>query len=409
MDRRGRARIALVVPDFCGAGGVPAVARFLWAVAEGDDRYAVDVVSLSTSADDPLGVCVRSPSSWRLGVRVSEEKWNGRPLFHVGVSLAEFEFRRYRPRRVLSEIVARYDLVQVVCGSAAWAAPVIGLGRPVSLQVATRVRVERRRRDALSLHPLALWRRAMTNLTHRIEEHVLSSVDAIQVENTSMMNSVRQLNAGRLGVDIRLAPPGIDAHKFRPVSERCLVGAPYVLAVGRLSDPRKNVGLLIDSFRHVVAQHPTVRLVTAGSSAPPPSFWSSVAEAGLTDRVRHVAGPSTRELVSLYQQASVFVLTSNEEGLGIVLLEAMACGIPVVATRCGGPDGVIADGSNGYLVGLDDARAMADRVLRLLSDPHHNRQMGLEARRTVECSYSREVTSRTFTEIWDGLLMEPTL
>lgn len=404
MDKQGRARIGLVVPSFPDGGGVPALAKFLLAVAETDGRYALDLISLSTSADDPLSTRLRSATSWRVGVRVREETWNGHPLFHVGASWAEFEFQRYKRRRVLSDLVEPYDVIQVVCGSPAWASPVIGLGKPVSVQVASRVRIERRRRDSRPRRPLAVWRSAMTRITHEVEERALRSVDAIQVLNPWMLENVRDLNADRAGVDIRFAPPGVDAKEFHPLRERCLDGETYILAVGRLDDPRKNVDLLLDSFHRIASQHPLVNLVTAGSSPPPESFWISVGKRGLTKRVRHVAKPSTQELVDLYQRASVFALSSDEEGLGIVLLEAMACGVPVVATRCGGPDGFVIDGENGYLVRLDDGRAMADRLGRLLEDSNLNRQMGVAARRTIERSFSREVTGQAFVDVWDSLL-----
>jgi glycosyltransferase involved in cell wall biosynthesis len=402
--KQRRPRIGIVVPSFLTGGGVPAVARFLLAVAKSDDQYVADIISLSTSADDPLSTRLRAATSWRGGPKVREETWNGYRLFHVGAAWAEFEFQRYKRRSVLSELVQPYDVLQVVCGSGAWAGPVIGLGKPVSLQLATRVKVERRRRDSRALRPLSVWRKEMTRVTHKVEERALRSVDAIQVENPWMLEDVRNLNADRPGVNIQFAPPGVDVEEFRPLGERCLSDEKYILTVGRLNDPRKNVDLLLEAFHRIASQHPTVNLVTAGLTPPPESFWVSVRDRGLTKRVRHVAKPSAQELVDLYQRACVFVLSSDEEGLGIVLLEAMACGVPVVATRCGGPDGFVSDGENGCLVGLRDSAAMAERLGRLLEDPNLNRRMGVAARRTIERRFSQEVTGRAFVNVWDRLL-----
>jgi glycosyltransferase involved in cell wall biosynthesis len=67
----------------------------------------------------------------------------------------------------------------------------------------------------------------------------------------------------------------------------------------------------------------------------------------------------------LYQEAKCFVLPSYEEGFGMVILEAMACGIPVVSTRCGGPNDIVLDGENGYLVDIGDVNAMAEKILAL--------------------------------------------
>ena len=77
------------------------------------------------------------------------------------------------------------------------------------------------------------------------------------------------------------------------------------------------------------------------------------------------AEPTREELVVLYQNASMFILASDEEGFGVVILEAMACGIPVVSTRSGGPDDIITDGDDGYLVPRDDASALARRIEEL--------------------------------------------
>ena len=65
----------------------------------------------------------------------------------------------------------------------------------------------------------------------------------------------------------------------------------------------------------------------------------------------------------MYQRAAVFALPSDDEGLGIVILEAMACGVPVVATRCGGPEDIITDGTDGFLVPRYDAGALASRLV----------------------------------------------
>jgi len=109
-------------------------------------------------------------------------------------------------------------------------------------------------------------------------------------------------------------------------------------------------------------------------------------------------------LVALYQSATVFVLPSDEEGLGIVLLEAMACGVPVVSTCSGGPDGIIKDGKNGYLVPLDDEVALSTRLEHLLTDFALNRAIGRAGRLTVEQDYSEQVTGQAFLNIWDRLL-----
>lgn len=404
MARGGSAKLGLAVPALAMGGGVPAVARFLKNAAIRAGRFELQVVSLSTSAIDQESVRIASPASWLRGVKVKAGIWEGLPFAHVGAVGGELEFQRYKSRKALADTLGGCDVIQVVCGSPAWANAVVGLGPPVALQVATRARVERKRRAVREASAFGWWRRRMTEITDRFDDRALRLVDAIQVENPWMFDYARKLNVGR-DVDIRYAPPGVDDTLFRPLASRDLDRDPYILCVGRLDDPRKNIDLLGEAYARLPSElRRRTRLVLAGLSGPPPSFWSRADALGVRDRIEYVAKPSRERLVELYQQASVFALPSDEEGLGVVLLEAMACGVPVVSTRSGGPDGVITDGRDGFLVPLDDAEAMADRLGRLLGDPVLNCSMGREARRTIEARYAERVAGEAFLDVWDRLL-----
>jgi glycosyltransferase involved in cell wall biosynthesis len=401
-----RPTIGLVVPSLEQGGGVPAVADFVYQAIQRSNKYNIRLVSLSTSASDDLSVAIRRPKSWLQGVQVETGVWRNRPFTRVGVLASELEFRRYMPRSPLTQVLKDCDLIQVVCGSPTWANAVVGLGKPVSLQVATRAIVERRRRDANPSSLAALWRKAMTCVTDRLDDRALRTVDAIQLENPWMLEYSQCINQGRNDVDIRYAPPGVDVALFSPLDKRPSLVNPYILCVGRLDDPRKNISFLLNAFRMLPPSLAHVHLVTAGSGRPPAEYWSKVAEMGLQDRVRHVQRPDTADLVKLYQEAKVFALSSDEEGLGVVILEAMACAIPVVATRCGGPDGIITEGEDGFLVPLDDASVMADRLSILCSDPERNVAMGIAARATILGRYASEVAGQEFVQIWDSLLQK---
>ncbi len=399
-----RPRIGLVAPSLMVGGGVPAVVRFLRDVILRSGRYELRLVSLATSATDICNAGVLQPSGWRLGATVSHGTWERLPFVHVGAVAGELEFQRYRLRPALKEVLRDCDLLQVVCGSPAWANAVCGLGKPVSVQCATRARVERRRRDASPVGLAGWWRKAMTEITDRIDDRALRAADAIQVENPWMYEYARNLNKGR-AVDLRYAPPGLDAKTFCPASERILSRDQYLLCVGRLVDPRKNIGLLLEAYALIpegLRSH--LRLVLAGKSGPPDSFWQRAKALGLQDRITFFDRPSLGELVVLYQKASAFVLPSDEEGLGIALLEAMACGIPVVSTRSGGPDGIITEGEDGYLVPLDEAPALAERIVQLCLNERLNRSMGRRARATIENRYADRVAEQAFLDVWDRLL-----
>jgi glycosyltransferase involved in cell wall biosynthesis len=394
------------VPALADGGGVPAVAKFIKDVVDRDGRYDLTVVSLSTASGDNCNLGLAMPGTWLRGVTTSSGQWQGVPFVHVGALFGEFEFQRYKPRRVLAEAVAGCDILQVVCGSPAWALAVCGLGKPVAIQCATRARIERRARDAFGRGFKSMWRKGMTEVTDRFEMRALRDADAVQVENQWMFDYTKGLQNGR-SVDVRYAPPGIDARTFSPGGKRDLTGDSYILCVGRLDDHRKNVGLLLEAYaRMPEAARAHVTLKLAGLAGPPQAFWRRADELGLRDRVEFVHRPARDELVALYRAARMFALPSDEEGLGVVLLEAMACGVPAVSTRSGGPDGIITDGVDGYLVPLDDAAALAHRMTRLATDPALNRNMGVEARLTIDRRYSDEVAGQAFVDMWDRLLLQ---
>lgn len=394
------------MPSLEQGGGVPAVAEFVYQVIQRTGRFDVRLVSLSCTARDDVGVSITSPATWLHNKKVDQGVWRGRPFVRVGALGSELEFQRYKPRDALTKALADCDIIQVVCGSPAWANSVLGLGIPVALQVATRAKVERRRRDANPKTIISWWRKLMTEITDRLDDRALLAVDAIQLENPWMLEYCQHINLGRGNVDIRYAPPGVDTKTYCPLHERFTSTIHYILCVGRLDDPRKNISLLLTAFSQLPASLAHVQLVTAGAGNPPPEYWAQVDALKLRGRVRHVHRPEISELVKLYQQATVFALASDEEGLGVVILEAMACAVPVVATRCGGPDGIITDGKDGFLVPLGDAAAMAERLTDLCSDSPKNQQMGCAARATIEARYSDDVAGQAFVDMWDKLLQK---
>ena len=404
-ESKTQRRMGLIVPALEHGGGVPAVAKFVLDVAL-RNGYQVKLISLATSSVDECSKRLAKPSTWLRGAFVRSGTWRSMTMQHVGAEWTEFEFQRYKPRKALAALVADCDLLQVVSGTPAWANAVIGEGRPLALQVATRAKVERRRLDA---HPKTLagwWRKAMTFVTDRLDDRAIRGVDALQLENLWMLDYCKLINSSRNDVDIRYAPPGVDARVFYPVAARLSNPKPYVLCVGRLDDPRKNINYLLRAFNRLPSSLAHVQLVTAGSGKPPLDYWRQVEKMGLTARVRHVHRPTTDELVKLYQQATVLALSSDEEGLGVVILEAMACAVPVVATRCGGPEGIITDGMDGLLVPLDDEAEFAERLTVLCSDLERNQRMGQCARATIEARFAEEVAGQSFVDVWAMLLQK---
>ncbi len=398
--------IAIVVPDLQEQGGVRTVAAFLLNTIEASRKYKSKVISLATSSADDCSIRMLSPKSWFGGVRCESRKWCSRLYTHVGAVLPEFEFQRYRKRSALTQQVAGCDLIQVVSGSPAIGRAVSGLGIPVVLQVATRAVVERRRKEAEGGGFKLAWRRQMTRITDYFDDTAIRSADALMVENCWMQAYCEEV-LSQQGSRVLFAPPGVDASMFFPRGHRML-GDPqsdYILSVGRLHDERKNVGLLLEAYHQLrLRQSAAPKLVLAGATAPPKSFWARANSFGLSEHIQFINKPSLGDLIRLYQGAKCFVLSSDEEGFGMVLIEAMACGVPAVSTRSGGPDGIIEDGRDGFLVPLNEAGLLAQRMESLCFDEQLNMRMGKLARAKVLDQYDLPVAGGRFIDIYDEIL-----
>lgn len=399
-------RVALITQDLSSDGGVKTVAAFLREVIRSSDRYDAKIISLAASSSDPNSRRLLSPGTWLRGATVTQCDWSPDNYFHVGANCAEFEFQRYKPRRILSKLLADCDVIQVVSGSPALGLAVSGLGKPVVLQVATRAAIERRMQEIEGRGVAAAWRRRMTKITDRLDDRAIRQADAVMVENPWMMEYCQGVANG-YGTQIKYAPPGIDTGIFRnhPAGRVLSGNSAYILSVGRMQDPRKNIGLLLDAYHLLTHSMPAApRLLLAGANPPPDEFWKRANDYGLNSKIEFVHRPTFSELIRLYQEATCFVLPSDEEGFGMVVIESMGCAVPVVSTRSGGPDGIIDDGVDGYLVPLGDAQALADRLQRLCSEPDLNFRMGNLARKKVEDKYHLSDAGARFLETYDELL-----
>jgi glycosyltransferase involved in cell wall biosynthesis len=150
-----------------------------------------------------------------------------------------------------------------------------------------------------------------------------------------------------------------------------------LLFSGRLNGPheQKGVDVLLRSLPLILRHHEVV-LKIIGSGPRLAEYRALALKLGIGEQVRFLGFVEHEEMPSHYQDADLFVLPSRRESFGLVLAEAMACGLPVVATKVGAIPEVVEDGLTGLLVPADDPGALADAVVSLLSDPPRMQAMG---------------------------------
>lgn len=188
---------------------------------------------------------------------------------------------------------------------------------------------------------------------------------------------------------IRVVWNGIDLDRFKPTVGD---GSGPVVAVGRLS-PEKDFETLVRAVALAARQDPTFRLEIAGDGVCMAGLRRLIDELNVHGAVRLLG--LVRDVPALLSRAVVFTLSSLTEGVSLTILEAMASGVPVVATRVGGNPEVVADGETGLLVPPADPSALAAALLAQWRDAATRRAMGAAGRARVEACFDvRKMVAR---------------
>lgn len=203
---------------------------------------------------------------------------------------------------------------------------------------------------------------------------------------------------------LRLADPakshvvvnGIDAREVRALAERAplsreALGLPAehpVLGCVARFDRVKGLDVLLEALSRVAARYPKVSLVLVGDGESERKLRGRGAKAGLAERLRFTG--ALADAPRVFPALDLYVTASRGEGLPLSLLEAMACGVPVVATRVTGHVDAVVHGVTGFLTRPGDPGDLADSVARLLEDPELRRRMGQAARERVAAHFTLE-------------------
>jgi len=199
---------------------------------------------------------------------------------------------------------------------------------------------------------------------------------------------------GVLKNKIHLIPNGIDLNRFAMTNDQMrqesrqkwgISTTPLIGVIARLSDV-KGIKVLIEAMPLILKQLPSANLIIAGQGPEESNLKKLTQDLSLTSQV-HFKNTinQTPELLAAFD---VFVMPSLMEGLGLSVMEAQACGIPVVASSVGGLVDLIVDGKTGFLVESNDAQALAGRIIDVLKDPQHSKLMAKEARANIEEKFS---------------------
>jgi glycosyltransferase involved in cell wall biosynthesis len=183
----------------------------------------------------------------------------------------------------------------------------------------------------------------------------------------------------RCGLELDALPPVTgDAQQPQPGGT--------IICVGRLS-PEKAQSGLIDAFATLAARHPGWRLVLVGDGPDRQALEQQVERSGLGDRVEFVGRLPERATLVAIARSDLLVLPSFMEGLPVVLMEAMALGVPVVSSNVAGIPELIDHGTTGLLFPASDWNALSAAIERMITDPAQGRQMAAMAKQRIAAEF----------------------
>lgn len=194
---------------------------------------------------------------------------------------------------------------------------------------------------------------------------------------------------------ISVVSNGVDTDYFFPDYTK-QSSLPTIMYAGRLVK-QKDLLTLLDSFRIIQQKIPDAKLLIIGNGNERRHLEHFVRQHSLEKQVSLIAG--TMDIREYMQRAQVFLLSSLYEGSPNILIEAMACGLPVVATRTSGIPELIEHGVNGYLVSPGDFKSMAEVTIRLLQKNNIREEIGKKARNRVMASHELEKCVRMTEKI----------
>ena len=210
---------------------------------------------------------------------------------------------------------------------------------------------------------------------------------------------------------ISIIPCGVDVDLFRPLPRdqaRALLNLPadakIILFVGRL-EPIKGVDILLDALSHLNCDGcPGLALIVGGDldGTEAARLMAIRDRLGLANSVRFVGAQEQRNLPYFYAAADVCVVPSFYESFGMVAIEAMACGLPVIASRAGGLQFTVQDGQSGLLVPPGDSVALAAALQQLLTDGDLRSRMGAQGRRMAS-NYRWKRVAEDMTGVYAAL------
>ncbi len=375
-------------------GGVPDKARILVRHLR-ELGYRVTVSHYATYRDYPELVV----TSWQIfsgkqpGVRRGK-CFDDFPCVSIGCKFPELEFTYYLTSAAWRKLIDSHDRHIAVGGTVLASYPLADSGIPHLVWCASTMiddRIERRR--SMPFPRRMLDRLVISPIQRAMERKILKGRGHFMAVSSYTLESL--ITKGGNPDRFSRVPIPVDISIFKPPS---VPPRPGIIGfAGRPNDPRKNLVQLFQALKRSLDQGQNIELRLTGNATEP---LEHLAESlGISDSISWTGWLKDDELPEFFSRLDVFVISSFQEGLNIAGLQAMASAVPVISTRCGGPEDYVIDGETGILVSFD-VQDMVSAIAEITGDRNKRGRLGGNARRFVEEHYSHDRFEASFAEAW---------
>lgn len=176
---------------------------------------------------------------------------------------------------------------------------------------------------------------------------------------------------------------GINIEEFFPDHSKVNPDQFQIVCISRVT-PRKGIRFLVQAFKILASRYAQIRMIIAGEGNELESLRQLVQGLGIEDKVVFLGAVPHDKVLEHYQKANVFVLPSLNEGMSNTMLEALACGLPIVATDTGGTKEMVRDGQNGLIVKMKDSHDLVEKIEKIMLDQQLEKKMGATSRLMAE-------------------------
>lgn len=225
---------------------------------------------------------------------------------------------------------------------------------------------------------------------------------------TPYLKEVLEENFNAQSKKMRVIPWGVDLGQFAPSPEKHALREKFnlpsdgmvIVSVQRLH-MRKGIQILLRALELLRQRDARFTMLLVGEGSERSLIEKTVESLNLKDHVRLLGRISEDELPKVYQAADIFAMHSYHEGFGLVYLEAMASGLPIITTRSAGSQAIIKEEENGFLVPAGNAEAFADVILKLFGNASMRKQMGEQSRKIAEQTYGWPVIADRYRRMYE--------